>query len=307
MTIQSTNKGITSPFLAGTLIATDLGDVAVGQLVQGDQVINLERGARVARPVRSLKKRKVDLAAPDLVDADQQAACEAAAPVRIHAHAFAANMPTHDVLIAREQCILVDGSLIPARMLVNGASIVQERSLLRHTMHHLECGRHAILLASGLSIGRPATDAAIPQAMMEPLQRRLLARAKQLGLVAPAAAPADTPSTTSALCLRLDDGTVLRARSRTGERHFFVMPAGNDRAILLQRGAVPAPGQGMLVHSATLWMALSDTAIPLAASWLQGRYAPSFPGQPDCSNGEAEITFDAVSQTTVLEVILADA
>jgi hypothetical protein len=302
MTTQSASKVTTSSFLAGTLIATSMGDVAVEHLMQGDQVINLEHGAWTASPVRSLERREIDL-----IDPDQQAACESAAPVRIHAHAFAANVPAHDLLIAQEQCILVDGGLIPARMLVNGASIVQERSLLRYTMHHLECDQHAILLASGLSIGSPTTDASVPHALMEPLRRRLLARAKQLGLVAPAAPRADTPVSTAALCLRLDDGTVLRARNRTGERHFFVMPAGNDHAILLQRDAVPAPGEGMLVRSATLWMALSDIAIPLAASWLQARHAPSFPGQPDHIDGEAEITFDAMSQATVLELTLTEA
>ena len=328
-------------FLTGTRIATDQGNIAIEQLSPGDQVVTLEGGERVLRSIRWLGRRDIDL-----TGLDEQAARDAA-PIRIHAHAFAANIPARDLLVTPEHCIFVDGGLIPARMLVNGASIVQDRSLLRFTVHHLECERHAILLSDGLTTESyldtgnregfgatdPAhhqatqasaswsTDAAAPlttqRAVVEPIWRRLLVRAEQLGLVAPkpAAAISTSPTRDPALRLRLDDGTVLRARSRNGERHFFVLPAGTERAILLSRSAVPAEVEGpfvddrrrlgVLVQSATLWMELRNAAIPLAASWLQGWHPAEHPGQPEWTDGEAEITFDAVSQSTILEVTLA--
>ena len=71
--------------------------------------------------------------------------------MRIRADAFAPGIPSRDLLITPEHCVLVDNRLVPARMLVNGSSIVRETGLHRFTVHHVECDRHASILSEGLA------------------------------------------------------------------------------------------------------------------------------------------------------------
>jgi len=334
-------------FLSGTRIETEAGEIAVEDLAVGDSVVTLEiaghtagpAGERVLRPVRWLGHSRIDLGGLD------EHAARQAAPVRVCAHAFAQDVPARDLLITPEHCILVDGGLIPARMLVNGASIVRDYSVRHYTVHHIECDRHAILLSDGLTTesyldtGNRASFAASAKAVhdaaqgsatwashaaaplttardvVEPIWRRLLARAEQLGLQAPAMPARAEVARPSALHLELEDGTVLRARRCNGERHFFVLPAGTGRAILVSANGVPSEIEGpfvddrrrlgVLVESATLWKDLRSAALSLGSSRLRGWHPPEQPDRPSWTDGRAEIDFDPVSQPTVLEVMLA--
>jgi collagen type I/II/III/V/XI/XXIV/XXVII alpha len=128
-------------YALGTRLATPGGEVAVESLRAGDAVLALEEGAWVARRVRWVGRASVDLARhPDPARA---------APVRIRADAFAPGVPHRDLVLSPEHAIFVDGILVQAQALLNGATVVQEFPA-RITYLHVELDRHAVLLAEGL-------------------------------------------------------------------------------------------------------------------------------------------------------------
>jgi hypothetical protein len=73
-----------------------------------------------------------------------------AAPIRIRADALAPNLPARDLWVSPQHGILFEGSLIQARALVNGATVVQEFPP-QVTYVHVELDRHSLLLAEGLA------------------------------------------------------------------------------------------------------------------------------------------------------------
>lgn len=329
-------------FLAGTRIETPDGPVAIETLSEGDLVTTVEHGAYISRPVRWIGSRAVDLRHLD------HDAARNAAPVRIRAHAFSDNIPARDLLVTADHCVLESGCLIPARMLVNASSIVLDTDRLDYRVYHLEFETHSILLSEGLTtesyldtgnragFGAPnadpstgatwTADAAAPlataRAQVEPIWRRLAARAEALGMgVGTWNGAAPGPMTEDpALCLKLVDGMLLRARRSRGNRHFFVLPTGNTQVTLQSRHFVPADIEGpfvddrrrlgVCVRAATLWTGLCGTlqvidedaagAGPRAGWHRQER-------QADCrwTNGAGRLTWPALTQPTVLEIELA--
>jgi hypothetical protein len=144
----SDGQGGTEIFLAsvcyagGTRILTDAGEKAVESLKHGDAVMTAVSDQLVARPVKWLGHRRIDLTA--------HARPETVAPIRIKRDAFADGMPHRDLLVSPDHAILVDSKLICARQLVNGTTIRQELDWAAVDYYHVELDRHAILLAEGL-------------------------------------------------------------------------------------------------------------------------------------------------------------
>jgi Hint domain len=126
-------------FAAGTRIATRAGEAPVETLRPGDLVRTL--GGRLA-PVRWVGWTRVDLA--------RHPAPARAAPVCIRADAFARGQPRHDLFVSPEHCLFVDGALVPAFALLNGATIARRDRLDSVTYWHVELDRHDVLLAEGL-------------------------------------------------------------------------------------------------------------------------------------------------------------
>ena len=132
---------VTLCFAAGTRLATQAGEVPVEMLRPGDPVLTVG-GARLApRTIRWAGQFSVDLA--------RHTAPARAAPVRIRAHAFAPGVPRRDVLLSPDHGVLFRGALFPARLLIDGATVVPAFPR-RITYHHVELDRHAVLLAEGL-------------------------------------------------------------------------------------------------------------------------------------------------------------
>ncbi|MEO9191985.1 MAG: Hint domain-containing protein [Acetobacteraceae bacterium] len=245
-------------FVEGTRILSPRGEVAVERLSEGDLVSVFEDGVQVQRPVRWIGRRRIDIGAhpqPDLVR-----------PIRIRQGACAENVPRRDLLVSPDHAILLDGVLIPARLLVNGATIVQDATPESVHYCHVELDRHSVLLAEGLAtesyldtgnravfenadlatIAHPDLAAHRPRswdadacaplatdpARVEPIWRRLAERAMTLGHDAPA-----LPVVPEASELWLEvDGHPASLMDAEAGRHIFVLPHGAT-SVRLRSGA----------------------------------------------------------------------
>jgi hypothetical protein len=125
-------------FAKGTRISTPDGFALVEDLVAGDVVLTAS-GAH--SPVVWTGSRHVDIArhpSPELVR-----------PIRISAGAFADSMPLRDLLISPDHNLFVDGVLIPAKCLLNGASVAQLGNA-EVTYYHVELAAHDVVLAENM-------------------------------------------------------------------------------------------------------------------------------------------------------------
>lgn len=131
---------IANCFATGTLIATARGEIPIETLRVGDLVVAAHGGAPL-QPVMWIGHAKVNIARhkrPELV-----------APIRIGAGALAEGVPFRDLRVSPDHAIFLDGRLVPARLLVNGTTIVQEIWCLEVTYWHVELPTHGLLVAEG--------------------------------------------------------------------------------------------------------------------------------------------------------------
>jgi hypothetical protein len=135
----NTSQSYTTPcFARGTLIATPEGEVAVENLAVGQQVVTASGEAKL---IRWIGHRTIDIARhpdPELVR-----------PVRIAAGALAEGVPVRDLVVSCDHGMLVDGALIPARLLVNHRSITLDVQAESVTYYHVELDQHDIVIAEG--------------------------------------------------------------------------------------------------------------------------------------------------------------
>ena len=124
----------------GTLIATARGEVAVEALRTGDLVVNMHRGGAL-QPIRWIGHTRVDVTRhPDRAKA---------APILITAGALGDGAPHRDLRVSPEHAMFLDGHLVPARLLVNGSTIVQEVWRAEVTYWHVELDAHGLLVSDG--------------------------------------------------------------------------------------------------------------------------------------------------------------
>ena len=251
-------------FASGSRILTSAGEKAVEDMVAGDMVVTVVNGEHIAQPVIWVGERRIDIAAaprPELV-----------APVRIRKDAFGDGMPRRDLVVSPDHCMFVDGKLIPAKLLLNGMTITQERDARPVHYYHIETEHHAVLLAEGLptesylDTGNRAyftnsglalvlhpefhvnaglkcweEDACAPLAVSEeavrPVWTTLASRAETLGYRQP-----DVVTTEDADMRLVANGRTIRPVSVRGERHMFVVPAGTSDVRLVSRIAIPSDG-----------------------------------------------------------------
>lgn len=125
-------------FLEGVLITTPSGEVRVEDLRRGDSIV-IASGE--PQTIRWIGKRKVSVNFADP---------ERVFPVRIRAGALADNIPVRDLLVSPDHAIVIEGVLIQASALMNGASILRERDMsAEFTYYHIELDRHDLILAEG--------------------------------------------------------------------------------------------------------------------------------------------------------------
>lgn len=125
-------------YCTGTLILTDRGEVAVEDLHEGDRVV-VRSGP--PRAVRWMGRRSYP-------------ACFAARnhdvhPVLFRAGSLGGGLPRRDLRVSPLHAMLLDGVLVPAVALVNGASVLREAPVVDIGYHHVELDSHDVLLAEG--------------------------------------------------------------------------------------------------------------------------------------------------------------
>ncbi|BDG73374.1 Hint domain-containing protein [Roseomonas fluvialis] len=127
-------------FLAGTMIATPTGEVPIETLRAGDMVLTGSDGG-IPQGVVWMGRTRVAVAG--------RADPIGVAPVLIRAGALGGGLPRRDLRVSPEHGMLLDGHLVPALLLVNGRSIVQEAWRAEAAYWHIELPAHGLVLAEG--------------------------------------------------------------------------------------------------------------------------------------------------------------
>ena len=129
-------------FVTGTRIATTRGEVAVEDLRPGEDMILTATGS-APRPLRWLGYRGLTPATSNDAASDL--------PYRVRAEALAPSTPKRDLLLSPDHSLLIDGVLIPVRLLDNGVSISRENAAdwPAITYWHIELDAHDAILAEG--------------------------------------------------------------------------------------------------------------------------------------------------------------
>lgn len=127
-------------FAEGTLIATARGEVPVETLRAGDLVLTAHGGTPL-KPLRWVGHTTVNVA--------RHPNPARVAPVVIRAGALAEGVPYRDLRVSPDHAIFLDGRLVPASLLVNGTTIVQEGWCRTVTYWHAELETHGLLVSEG--------------------------------------------------------------------------------------------------------------------------------------------------------------
>jgi hypothetical protein len=130
-------------FTSGTKIETPDGERDVETIRVGDMVMAQAEDGWEAHRVIWTGHRSIDIS--------RHPEPQAVAPVRIRKDAFGPNIPHRDLVLSGDHAVFVDEGLVPARLLINGISIVQEMPD-RIEYFHIECETHSVLLAEGLTV-----------------------------------------------------------------------------------------------------------------------------------------------------------
>lgn len=214
-------------YVAGTRLLTTRGERAVERLMPGDTVITQPGLPESARHVVWMAQRVVDPAAFP--------APEQVVPLRIRRDAFGFGLPGRDVLVAPAHCLLVEGCLIPARLLADG--IVIRAEPVRAPVTYL-CVRYDRLASERLVISHDA---------LLPVRLRLAERTDRRPRLV-------TGSDHGTLYL-LVEGRRIGPVHVAGRRYRFVLPHGARSVRLL----TPADAQ---VAQVTLETAGGHATIP---------------------------------------------
>jgi hypothetical protein len=126
-------------FARGTFLLTPTGYAPVETLRPGDRLVTRSGDVRL---VRWVGWRAVDVAA--------HRRPESVHPIRILPHSFATGVPARTLRLSPDHALFLQGVLVPAKLLVNGATILRERRCQAVTYYHVELDRHDILIAENL-------------------------------------------------------------------------------------------------------------------------------------------------------------
>ncbi|WP_232091994.1 Hint domain-containing protein [Acetobacter aceti] len=269
ITYNNGNTYIGACFLAGSMISTPDGDVAVEDIKLGDEVIAFDwkSGQNIVRPIVWTGKTHVNVRHG--VSDDMSGF-----PIRVLKDAIADGVPYKDMLITAEHSLFFDGKFVPARMLVNGRSIFFDKSITSYDYYHVETEQHSVITADGmltesyLDTGNRHTfrqegnvvaftpsrnltwdDAAAPlgvsREFAEPLFRQAEARAQAAGLAQKEPAVELTDEVN--LHLVTDTGAVIRQAREHNGRVMFMIPTGVKNVRIVSNASRPSDVIGPFV------------------------------------------------------------
>lgn len=290
ITYSNGNTYIGACFLAGSMIRTPDGERAVEELSVGETISVFENGQFIERQIVWAGKTTahVRVGLPD---------DEAGYPVRLLKDSISAGVPDRDLLVTPEHCLYFEGGFIPARMLVNGHSILFDRSVTSYDYYHIETAQHSVIMAnnvltesyldtgnrssfrphgtvSRISAGQArswAEDAAAPlmveRERVEPIFRQIQARADAMGLPAVTAPPALTEDPD--LYLVTDEGRTLRCMRTVRGKALFMVPGQVQAVRLVSRTSRPCDVQGPFVDDRrSLGVCVGEVAFQLGGAVL---------------------------------------
>ncbi|HET8996041.1 MAG TPA: Hint domain-containing protein, partial [Acetobacteraceae bacterium] len=247
----------TACFAEGTRLATLNGPMPVEALRPGMKVLTVS-GA--VRPVRWIGHRRIDLS--------RHPAAEEVCPIRIRAGALEDGVPIRDLRVSPEHAMFLGGGLVPARLLVNGSSIVKETECRLVVWYHVELDSHDLVLAEGaatetyldtgnrglfensgdplilhpdfnpgqaMRVARSCAPFLDQPAQVEPIWRRLTERAAGLGFETVATLPSTADPD---LAIRAD-GRLFRPVGVARGRHVFVLPPVHGEVRLVSLASPP--------------------------------------------------------------------
>jgi len=248
----------TTCFAEGTLIATPSGAIAVEDLAEG-VLVETPKGAM---PVMWLGHRSIVVR--------EQRVPEENWLVRVKAGALSEGVPSRDLLVTQEHCLVFEGWLVPVRMLVNGVSVLIDRTIGSYTYYRVELETHEAIWAEGaltesyldtgnrvqfanadivavhasdvrVSGGSDMLPLEVSRGFVEPVWRSIAARA---GVHAP-----ELPTLTEDADLHLvsEDGVQIRAFRASQGRYVFTLPEHVETVVLMSRTGRPAVTVGPFV------------------------------------------------------------
>ena len=125
-------------YCRGTLIRAERGEVCVEDLAIGDRVLTI---SGESKPVKWIGKRGYS--------GQFIAGNRTVLPVVVRAGALAPDIPARDLWVSPWHALLLDGALVPAKLLVNGQTILQPEAVDQVEYFHLEFEAHEVIWAEG--------------------------------------------------------------------------------------------------------------------------------------------------------------
>jgi Hint domain len=214
-----TPTGTPPCFRAGTLILTTRGEVPVEQLVPGDCVISPSGNSLT---VKWIGWRHIDIA--------RSQEHHRLWPIRIQQGALAEGVPKRDLFVSPDHALYLDGRLIPAGALINGATIVQHQDIKSISYYHVELEHHGILLAEGAGA----------ESYFDTGNRRFFANAPDASMLHPVL---DNPLGLGKRRGRIGGALAAIAATRDYRRHAAAPFADSGRAVAKVRRALVARAQ----------------------------------------------------------------
>lgn len=128
-------------YLKGTHIATPIGESKIETLKIGDKVLRARGGVATVKWLghRTLYKNRIPT--KDAVKAF---------PILFKKDCIAQNVPHRDLTLSPGHHVFFDGLLVPAMMLVNGQTIIQQFDTEVFEYYHVELEQFDIILAEGV-------------------------------------------------------------------------------------------------------------------------------------------------------------
>lgn len=236
-------------FVRGTLIRTETGETPVEDLAIGNRVMTK---SGIAQPIRWIGRRAYD---SRFIARNRKVL-----PIRIVAGALADGVPANDLWLSPEHALYLDGRLVAAGHLVNGATIVQAEHVDRLEYFNIEFDDQQVIVAEGalvesyvdcdnrLMFANAAEYAALYPHDERPAWRFCAPRpergapevaAIRVALLQRAAALGYGFAADPDLHL-IVDGRIVRPQSVAGRTYEFALGAGARTVAIASRAAVPA-------------------------------------------------------------------